>query len=59
VQALAAWRFLSNGMGGFDMGAGLDTVVALLGVADVEGLLYRLVTIKTHRPPKGPEQTNG
>lgn len=43
---------LSNGMGGFDLGQGLDTVVSLLGVEDVESLVHRLVVIKYHEPPK-------
>lgn len=43
---------LSNGMGGFDLGHGLDTVVELLGVEDVEALIHRLVVIKYHEPPK-------
>jgi hypothetical protein len=38
-------------MGGLDW-AGLPLVIELLGVADVEALIDRLLTIKTHRPPK-------
>lgn len=38
-------------MGGLDL-AGLPLVVELLGVVDVEALLDRLLTIKTHKPPK-------
>jgi hypothetical protein len=50
VIAFEAWGLLSNGMGGLDW-SGLEAVVALLGIADVEGLINRLKTIKLHRPP--------
>lgn len=54
--AIKAWKLLSNGRGGFDW-AGLDSVAALLGVADIEDLINRLLVIKLHRPPKvGPQQ---
>lgn len=43
---------MANGSGGFDW-AGLPTVVQMLDIADVELLLYRLKTIKLHRPPEG------
>lgn len=39
-------------MGGIDW-AGLPTVVALLGIADVEALIEDLQTIKQHRPSQG------
>jgi len=45
------WSFLANGHGGIDW-SGLETVVALLGITDVEDLLHRLKTIKLHRPPE-------
>lgn len=41
-------------MGGIDW-AGLDIVVDLLGVRDVEGLVRRLAVIKSHRPPAPDE----
>lgn len=37
-------------MGGIDW-QGLSLMVALHGVEDVELLVQRLITIKTHRPP--------
>ncbi len=55
MVAFSAWRLLSNGMGGVDW-AGLDLVVELLGVSDVEGLVRRLAVIKAHRPPTGGPQ---
>ena len=54
MVAFEAWQYLSDGNGSFDL-AGLDIVVALLGIADVESLLYRLKTIKLHRPPEQQE----
>jgi hypothetical protein len=41
---------LSNGMGGIDWQA-LPLAVAHYGIHDIDGLIRRLVTIKTHRPP--------
>ncbi|MCU0924418.1 MAG: hypothetical protein MUF16_29770 [Burkholderiaceae bacterium] len=41
---------LANGMGGLDWGA-LPLAVAHFGIDDVAGLIHRLLTIKTHRPP--------
>lgn len=38
-------------MGGIDW-AGLQVVVALLGVEDVEDLLFRLEVIRMHKPPE-------
>ncbi len=49
AQAIAAWNYLSNGSGGLDWN-GMPVVIEHLGIKDVEGLLHRLVTIKTHRP---------
>lgn len=46
------YNALANGMGGMDW-SGLPLLVALHGVDDVEGLIDRLVVIKTHRPPTG------
>lgn len=51
--AIEVFGYLANGYGGIDW-AGLDTVVALLGITDVEGLLHRLKTIKQYRPPERP-----
>jgi hypothetical protein len=48
--AIRAWNALSNGHGGIEW-SGLETVVAWLGIEDVDDLLQRLVTIKCHRPP--------
>lgn len=45
------WNLLANGSGGLDW-AGLPFVAAMLGVDDVEGLMDRLLVIKTHKPPK-------
>lgn len=42
---------MANGMGGIDW-AGLQVVVALLGVEDLEDLLFRLEVIRTHNPPE-------
>ena len=36
-------------MGGLDWG-GLEYMVAMFGVEDVEGLVQRLIIIKGHRP---------
>lgn len=41
---------LANGMGGLDW-AGLPLVCAWMGVEDVDGLVQRLLVIKTHKPP--------
>lgn len=38
-------------MGGIDW-AGLSLFVGLYGVEDVEGLIDRLLVIKSHTPPK-------
>lgn len=38
-------------MGGLDW-SGLDVVVEKYGIEDVDGLLDRLLVIKTHTPPK-------
>lgn len=41
---------LSTGMGGLDW-SGLETMAAVYGIDDVEGLIERLVLIKNHQPP--------
>ncbi len=56
MLAFTAWRLLGNGMGGIDW-AGLDVVIELLGVRDVDGLLQRLAVIKGHRPPQERQDT--
>lgn len=48
------WNFLANGSGGLDW-AGLPVVSELLGVQDPEGLLWRLMAIKRHRPRRDDE----
>lgn len=50
AMAIAVVNALKNGQGGLDW-AGLPVVCEWLGVADVAGLLQRLVVIKTWRPP--------
>lgn len=49
-MAIQAFNLLANGMGGVDW-AGLDVVVEMLGVRDVEGLVHRIGVLKLHRPP--------
>ena len=49
-MALIAFNFVSNGMGGIDF-SGIELIAAKLGIEDIDGLLDRLLTIKTHRPP--------
>ncbi len=49
--AIQVFNALSNGMGGMDW-AGLPVMCEWLGIQDVDGLMLRLTTIKTHRPPK-------
>jgi hypothetical protein len=53
--AIRAWNYLADGTGCIDW-AGLDIVVALLGITDIEGLLQSLLTIKLHRPPETGKQ---
>lgn len=48
---------MHNGQGGLDW-AGLDAVVAWLGVDDVDRLLHQLLAIKTHRKPAEDEETD-
>lgn len=48
-MALTVQNFLANGMGGLDW-SGFDLVVEKLGIEDVDGLLDRLLVIKTHKP---------
>ena len=43
------FNILSTGMGGISWD-GLDTLVALYGIDDVEGLISRLIVIKLHTP---------
>ena len=50
MLAIQAWNLLTNGNGGLDWG-GLNFVVELLGITDVEGLVNRLAVIKLHKPP--------
>ncbi len=42
---------LANGMGGLDW-AGLQLAVAMFGITDIEGLIDRLLVIKSHKPPE-------
>lgn len=49
--AWKAWNLLSNGMGAIDW-AGLDVVVELLGIEDVEALIEALLCIRL-RPSRG------
>ena len=48
--AIRGWNMLS-GNGCIDW-AGLPLVVELLGVADLETFIHRLMVIKTHKPTK-------
>jgi hypothetical protein len=41
-------------MGGLDW-SGLEPLIALFGISDVEGLMHRLIVIKTHTPPEQPK----
>ena len=52
MAAFKAHTLLANGMGGHDW-AGLPVVCAWLGITDIDGLLHRLLIIKTHKPPGG------
>ncbi len=38
-------------MGGLDWG-GLEHFIELFGIEDVDGLMDRLIVIKTHTPPE-------
>ena len=58
LLAMRTWNMLANGMGGLDW-AGLPLAVALFGIDDVEGLLYRLQVIKSHRPPGAADGAPG
>ena len=42
-----------DGMGGLNW-SGLEPLIALFGISDVEGLMQRLIVIKCHTPPKDP-----
>lgn len=50
--AITAWNYLCDGEQSIDW-AGLPLVAELLGVSDIEGLLRRLLVIKSHKPPEG------
>jgi hypothetical protein len=52
-MAIEVWNLLHNGMGGLDLGLGLEHAVAYFGVRDVRGLVDRLRVIKAHKPPQG------
>ncbi len=56
--ACQAFAFLANGQGAIDW-SGLGVVIELLGVQDVEQLLWHILTIKTHKSPDDavPEHT--
>lgn len=47
--AISIYNACASGMGGIDW-AGVELLAALYQVEDVEGLLERLVVIKTHTP---------
>lgn len=53
-MAITAFNFLANGSGGVDW-AGFELVVGMLGIEDIEGLVHRLLIIKTHKPPDDSE----
>ena len=53
-MAFTLHAMLANGMGGIDW-AGLPLACAWLGVRDVDGLLQRLLIIKTHDPKRNQE----
>jgi hypothetical protein len=53
--AIKAYNLLSNGMGGIDW-AGLDVVVEMLGIEDVEALIEALLSIRL-RPRRGETET--
>lgn len=48
--SLMVFNAISNGMGGCDW-SGLELVAAKFGIEDIDGLIDRLITIKTHRAP--------
>jgi hypothetical protein len=45
--AIKAWNYLACGPSAIDW-AGVPIVAELLGIEDLEGLLHRLLVIKTH-----------
>lgn len=53
--AIKAYNLLSNGTGGIDW-AGLDVVVEMLGIEDVEALIEALLCIRL-RPRRGETET--
>lgn len=50
-MAIRIWNLLTDGNGGLNL-AGLPLVAEWLGIADLDGLMTRLETIKGHRPPQ-------
>lgn len=50
-MAIRVFNALSGEMGGIDW-AGLPIFIALWGIEDVEGLIDRLLVIKSHKPPQ-------
>lgn len=50
-MAIRVFNALQTDMGGIDW-SGLETLVDVYGIADVDGLVERLVVIKTHKPEK-------
>lgn len=50
-MAIEVWNALCDGNGGMDWG-GLQLLVELYGIEDVEGLVMRLKVIKAHKPPQ-------
>lgn len=53
-MAIKVFSALHNGVGGIDW-AGLDLMVDVLGIDDVEDLVHRLRVIKNHRPQAASE----
>lgn len=53
--SIKAYNLLSNGMGGIDW-AGLDVVVEMLGIEDVEALIEALLCIRL-RPRRSETET--
>ena len=51
MLAIRVYNALANGSGGLDW-AGLPVVCEWMGIEDLDGLMQRLIVIKTHRPPE-------
>lgn len=51
------YNFLCDGMGGVNW-AGLELVTGMLGIEDIEPLMWRLLTIKMHQPPKDDSEAS-